>query len=181
MPDRPLEPTPISLSAAPHGSVFLTGQVTSREQRRGRYTPESMAHPGKMLPSIARLLIRTYTQIGDWVCDPMAGIATTVVEAMHLGRHGIGTEYEPRWAALAADNLHLATSQHAIGTGQIVQGDARRLSSPHRRTGHPPTAEPSPPADTAEKSERSTTATARTPATSPTATPTTSPSASPRS
>lgn len=127
MPDRPIEPTVMPMSATPQGSVFLTGQVCSREQRRGRYTPESMAHPGKMLPSIARYLIHTYTQIGDWVCDPMAGIATTMVEAMHLGRHGIGVEYESQWAALAADNLRLATSQHATGTGQIVQGDARRL------------------------------------------------------
>jgi DNA methylase len=99
MPDHPIEQTILPTSAAPQGSVFLTGQICSREQRRGRYTPESLAHPGRMLPSIARLLIRTYTQIGDWVCDPMAGIATTVVEAMHLGRHGIGVEYEARWAA----------------------------------------------------------------------------------
>src|SRR5205823_6831474 len=82
------------------GSVFVTGQVCSREQRRGRYTSASMEHPGKMLPAIARYLIATYTQAGEYVCDPMAGIATTVVEAMHLGRHGIGVEYEARWAAL---------------------------------------------------------------------------------
>ena len=47
-----------------------------------------MAHPGKMLPSIARYLIATYTLTGEWVLDPMAGVATTVIEAMHLGRHG---------------------------------------------------------------------------------------------
>lgn len=80
------------------GSVFVTGQECSREQRRGRYTPESIDHPGKMLPSIARYLIATYTQAGEPVADPMAGINTTVVEAMHLGRHGIGIEYEPKWA-----------------------------------------------------------------------------------
>jgi hypothetical protein len=80
-----------------------------------------------MLPSIARYLIRTFTEVGDWVCDPMAGIATTVVEAMHLRRHGIGVEYEARWAALAIDNLRLAASHGATGTGQIVQGDSRRL------------------------------------------------------
>src|SRR6266511_1501653 len=100
---------------AGQGSVFVTGQVCSREQRRGRYTPESLAHPGKMLPAIGRYLINTYTEIGEWVCDPMAGIFTTVVEAMHLGRHGIGVEYEARWAALAAD------------TGQVVHGDSRHL------------------------------------------------------
>ncbi|OLB78225.1 MAG: site-specific DNA-methyltransferase [Actinobacteria bacterium 13_2_20CM_2_71_6] len=112
---------------AGQGSVFVTGQVCSREQRRGRYTPESLAHPGKMLPSIGRYLINTYTEIGEWVCDPMAGIFTTVVEAMHLGRHGIGVEYEARWAALAADNIRLATAQGATGTGQVVHGDSRHL------------------------------------------------------
>ncbi len=112
---------------AGQGSVFVTGQVCSREQRRGRYTPESLAHPGKMLPSIGRYLINTYTEIGEWVCDPMAGIFTTVVEAMHLGRHGIGVEYEARWAALAADNIRLATAQGATGTGEVVHGDSRHL------------------------------------------------------
>src|SRR6266545_6418210 len=114
---------------AGQGSVFVTGQVCSREQRRGRYTPESLAHPGKMLPSIGRYLINTYTEIGEWVCDPMAGIFTTVVEAMHLGRHGIGVEYEARWAALAAGNIRLATAQGAAGTGQVVHGDSRHLAT----------------------------------------------------
>jgi hypothetical protein len=108
-------------------SVWLTAQVPSREQRRGRYTPESMNHPGKMLPAIARHLIATYTQPGDIVLDPMAGIGTTMVEAMHLGRQGIGVEYEPRWTAMAADNIRLAQTQGATGTGEIVRGDARRL------------------------------------------------------
>jgi len=124
MPDPTVEPT---TTTAPQGSVFLTGQVCSREQRRGRYTKESLAHPGKMLPSIARYLIRTFTEVDDWVCDPMAGIATTVVEAMHLGRHGIGVEYEDRWADLAADNIRLAASQGATGTGEIYQGDSQHL------------------------------------------------------
>jgi tRNA G10 N-methylase Trm11 len=126
MPDRTHEPAPIP-APTPQGSVLLTGQVCARDQRRGRYTKESLAHPGKMLPSIARYLIHTYTQEGDWVCDPMAGIATTVVEAMHLRRHGIGVEYEARWVTLAADNLRLAASQGAAGTGQIMRGDSRRL------------------------------------------------------
>jgi hypothetical protein len=43
------------------------------------------------------------------------------------GRHGIGVEYEAKWAALAADNLRLAASQGATGTGQIVHGDSQRL------------------------------------------------------
>jgi tRNA G10 N-methylase Trm11 len=97
MSDRANEPTTIATAAtAPQGSVFLTGQICSREQRRGRYTKQSLAHPGRMLPSIARYLIHTFTQAGEWVCDPMAGIATTIVEAMHLGRRSVGVEYEAR-------------------------------------------------------------------------------------
>jgi hypothetical protein len=109
------------------GSVLLTGQTASRDLRRSRYSPASMDHPGKMLPTIARYLIATYTEPGDLVADPMAGIGTTLIEAMHLGRHGIGVEYETRWATLAADNIHLATTHGATGTGDVYAGDARRL------------------------------------------------------
>jgi len=109
------------------GSVWLTGQTPSRELRRGRYTPESITHPGKMLPTIARYAIRTYTAAGDTVLDPMAGIGTTVTEAMHLGRHGVGVEYEPRWAAHTADNIRLAERRGAAGTGEIYTGDSRTL------------------------------------------------------
>jgi hypothetical protein len=109
------------------GSVWLTGQHPSRDLRRGRYTRVSITHPAKMLPTIARYAIHTYTKPGDLVADPMAGIGTTIVEAMHLGRHGIGVEYEPRWADLAAANIHLAEAQGATGTGQILTGDSRRL------------------------------------------------------
>jgi hypothetical protein len=86
-----------------------------------------MAHPGKMLPAIARHLITTLTDPGEHVLDPMAGIATTVVEAMHLGRHGIGVEYEARWADLAAANVAHAQAQGATGTGAIYRGDSRHL------------------------------------------------------
>ncbi|GAA2494079.1 TRM11 family SAM-dependent methyltransferase [Winogradskya humida] len=109
------------------GSVWLTGQQPSRTLRQGRYTPESITHPGKMLPTIARYAINTYTDPGDLVLDPMAGIGTTMVEAMHLDRHGVGVEYEDRWAALAAVNIALAEKQGASGIGVIYTGDSRNL------------------------------------------------------
>src|SRR5205823_9795748 len=72
-------------TAQPHGAPIIVlrepgcstvGRTTvrrastaRRQERRGRYTPESMAHPGKMLPSIARYLIATYTLPGEWVLD----------------------------------------------------------------------------------------------------------------
>lgn len=127
--DADVNPTTIAalLAKGWQGSAWLTGQTCSRDQRRGRYTPVSITHPGKMLPSIARYAIHTYTRPGDLVADPMAGIGTTIIEAMHTGRHGIGVEYEPHWADLAAANIHLAQSQGATGTGDILTGDSRRL------------------------------------------------------
>ncbi|WP_239126806.1 TRM11 family SAM-dependent methyltransferase [Asanoa siamensis] len=105
----------------------MTGQTPSRQLRTGRYMPDAIKHPGKMLPTISRYAIHTYTSPGDIVLDPMAGIGTTVVEAMHLGRHGIGIEYEPRWADLAAANIRLAERHGATGRGNIYAGDARRV------------------------------------------------------
>ncbi|MEY9963340.1 modification methylase [Streptacidiphilus sp. MAP12-16] len=106
-------------------SVWTTAQRNSLGQRRGRYLPGSVAHPGKMLPAIARHAIRTYTQPGDVILDPMCGIGTTLVEAAHLGRHGIGIELEPQWPPLARGNLQLAHRQGAEGAGTVYQGDAR--------------------------------------------------------
>ena len=96
-----LQPEPASQpdpEAGPHLSVWPTAQRDARAQRRGRYLPESTAHPAKMLPAIAATAIARYTRPGDLVADPMCGIGTTLVEAVHLGRDGLGIEYEPRWA-----------------------------------------------------------------------------------
>ncbi|MDA8342245.1 MAG: DNA methyltransferase [Actinomycetota bacterium] len=110
-------------------SVWPTAQHTARAQRHGRYLDVSVAHPAKMLPAIAQRVITTYTQPGDLVIDPMAGVGSTLVEAVHLGRDAIGIEYEPRWAELAEANLAHARSQGATGHGEVVCGDARDLPS----------------------------------------------------
>ena len=108
-------------------SVWVTGQQVARTQREGRYLPDSVRHPGKMLPAIARHAIEAYTNPGETVFDPMAGIGTTLIEAVHLGRDGVGTEYEPQWAHLTAANLRHAAAHGALGTGRVWHADARYL------------------------------------------------------
>jgi modification methylase len=110
-------------------TVWLTGQQPSRVQRAGRYVPASVAHPGKMLPAIAAHAVAAYTDPGDVVLDPMCGIGTTLVEAVHLGRDAVGVEYEPPWAHLGRRNLHHARAQGATGHGTVHLGDARHLAS----------------------------------------------------
>ncbi|PZG24207.1 RNA methyltransferase [Spongiactinospora gelatinilytica] len=109
-------------------SVWATGQQPSRIQRRGRYLPESMRHPAKMLPAIAAKVITTYTRPGDLVIDPMCGIGTTLVEAVHQDRHAAGVELEQRWAHLAVGNLAHARRNAAPGFGRVVTGDAQHIA-----------------------------------------------------
>jgi SAM-dependent methyltransferase len=110
-------------------SVWVTAQHDSRTQRRGRYLPASVAHPAKMLPAIAAAAITRYTQPGDLVLDPMCGIGTTLVEAIHLGRQAAGVEFEDRWARLAAAGIAHARRQGATGTAEVYHGDARQLTA----------------------------------------------------
>jgi DNA methylase len=110
-------------------AVWPCAQRTSQWQRKGRYTPESNEHPAKMLPEIARRVIEFYSQPGDVVLDPMCGVATTLIEALHQGRVAIGLELEQRWATLAASNIEHARTQGAAGQARVLSADARNLGN----------------------------------------------------
>ena len=117
-------------------AIWPCAQKTSQWQRRGRYLPASNRHPAKMLPTLARRAIETYSDPGDVVLDPMCGIGTTVIEAIHQGRKAIGVEFEARWAKVAAENIEHAHNQGARSSAHIVQGDARDLPQLLAATGH---------------------------------------------
>ena len=115
--------------AAERLSVWVTAQQAGPSQRRGRYVRESVRHPARMLPAIAAHAITSYTEPGDLVFDPMAGIGTTLVEAVHLGRDALGVEYESRWADIADATLARAHTRGAAGHGAVIRGDATQLSA----------------------------------------------------
>jgi hypothetical protein len=114
----------VTLASLPT-SVWVTAQARAPHQRRDRYIPGSAAHPAKMLPAIAAHAITTYTSPGDVVLDPMCGIGTTLVEAVHLARNAVGIELESRWTSVARANLRHARTQGATGTATVTTGDAR--------------------------------------------------------
>ncbi|WP_084530687.1 TRM11 family SAM-dependent methyltransferase [Nocardia miyunensis] len=113
----------------PGVSVWATAQNAPAVQRRGRYHPDSAAHPAKMLPEIVRHAVQAYTRPGDLVLDPMCGIGTTLVEAVHLDRRAVGVEYEQRWAKVARDNIALAREAGIDTDAQVYTGDARALGA----------------------------------------------------
>jgi SAM-dependent methyltransferase len=131
-------PLPAAAAEPPVGgevplSVWLTGQRPPATQRRDRYVPGSTAHPAKMLPAVAAHAIAHYTRPGDLVLDPMCGIGTTLVEAVHAGRRAVGIEYEPHWVDIARANLDLARTLGAdpavADDATVVHGDARQLAT----------------------------------------------------
>ncbi len=60
-------------------------------------------HPAKMRLSLARAILQIYGE--SPVLDPMAGIGTTLVEAMLLGMNAIGVEYEKKFVDQANKNI----------------------------------------------------------------------------
>ncbi|MEU4218925.1 DNA methyltransferase [Actinoplanes sp. NPDC026623] len=110
-------------------SVWATAQSTGPVQRKGRYVTESVKHPARMLPAIAAHAIAHYTQPGDLVLDPMCGIGTTLVEAVHAGRDAFGIEYESRWSDIADANIKHAHTQGATGRAAVIRGDSTSILS----------------------------------------------------
>jgi modification methylase len=108
-------------------SVLLVGQRSLPVQRRGRFVAGSGAHPARMAPDLAAALIRDYTRPGELVFDPLAGVGTTLVEAVHAGRDAFGVEYVPGWVALARANIALARSEGGTGQARVVRADATLL------------------------------------------------------
>ena len=108
-------------------AVWPVAQTTAQWQRAGRYLPSCTAHPGKMLPELARRVVTEYSSQGDLVVDPLAGIGTSVAEAALLGRRAFGVELETRWVEVAAENLDHMLTAGQRRRAEVRQGDARRL------------------------------------------------------
>lgn len=66
-------------------------------------------HPAKMRPSLAKAILQLYGE--SLVLDPMAGIGTTLVEAMLLGMDAVGVEYEKMHACREQPNATCSARQ----------------------------------------------------------------------
>jgi DNA modification methylase len=86
-------------------------------------------HPAKMRPYLARAILQIYGE--SPVLDPMAGVGTTLVEAMLLGMNAVGVEYEKKFVIQANKNIaHIKKlfPNKNRGKAICIQGDARDLS-----------------------------------------------------
>lgn len=79
------------LSLSPHLQNRLIEAARSRSQVTG-LTHNFYRYPARFSPEIARAAIETLTDPGDLVADSFVGGGTSLVEALALGRHAIGTD-----------------------------------------------------------------------------------------
>ena len=101
---------------------------TSPQSEREYYACNT--HPAKMRPTLARVILQVYGE--SPVLDPMAGVGTTLIEAMLLGMDTVGVEFEEKFVNEANKNIeHAEELFHGRNLGQAtcIKGDARELSS----------------------------------------------------
>jgi len=70
--------------------------------------------PGSKPLWLMRCLLSDYTQPGDLVCDPFAGMGTTGVACVERGRMFVGAEVDAERAAAAAARINAAACQQDL-------------------------------------------------------------------
>src|SRR5829696_769240 len=103
------------------GSVLSTRYPTKGPE--GYAHALRRAHPSPKPPQLMAELIRFFTKAGGRVLDPFAGVGGTLLACAIAGRHGVGVELSPEYAAIYAQVcVELGLAQQTL-----VIGDARRL------------------------------------------------------
>lgn len=83
-----------------HAAIYDHPVVANRKGQQGtRY------HTAQKPLSLMRELIRLFTNPGDLVLDPFAGVGTTILAAALEGRSAIGIERSAEWAAIARERI----------------------------------------------------------------------------
>lgn len=116
-----------------------------RESWQGEIVEEAFSHPAKFSRALIRRIYRHaleqgYIRPGDTIADPFAGVGLGALDAMRYGLHYHGVELEPRFVALAQQNIDLWNARYAAafpgwGTAQLYQGDSRQLAAVLREAG----------------------------------------------
>lgn len=103
-----------------------------RQQGLGAGHPDTKIerqHPAPFSFTDVARLIRFFSKAGETVLDPFVGVGSTLKAACLEGRHGIGIELNPDFAALARSRLSMEidTLLPDLPTQTVLTGDARDL------------------------------------------------------
>ncbi len=85
------------------------------------------AHPTQKPLWLMEALLRDFTDPGEVLADPFAGVGTTLVAATRLSRGARGWERDANWAAVGLRRVAAARPQFEL-PGMTSAGPARQLS-----------------------------------------------------
>lgn len=83
---------------------------------------------GAVFPiKLATRIVSIYSRKNDWVLDPFAGVGSTVVGCMELGRNAVGIELNPRFVQIAQDWIKRRHNLFSSVQAEIMPGDCRKV------------------------------------------------------
>jgi len=110
---------------------LLQGDLSFRGENTAYATHALHPFPAKFPPQLPRLFIERLTEPGQVVLDPMVGSGTTLVEAMLLGRRGVGVDIDPLAVLLSrAKTTPLERSALQEAVDRVLESARRRLADP---------------------------------------------------
>jgi site-specific DNA-methyltransferase (adenine-specific) len=115
---------PITFAVSKHRHAGETGRPNlAARLRKGSVltvpapTGRNVRHPSEKPTRLLAELIESSSRVGEMVLDPFAGVGSTLVAAVLLGRRAIGIELDPRYAEVAIDRLRRAEATRATAEG----------------------------------------------------------------
>lgn len=116
------EPISFVVSKFRHGGKAGTDSLAARLRkgsiiRATRPTGRQVRHPSEKPLALLRELVESSSRVGELVLDPYAGVGSTGVAAVLLGRRCVIVERDPRYVAVAVERIRAAerVAQEAAG------------------------------------------------------------------
>lgn len=87
-----------------------------------KFSEQRGFHPTQKPVALFEYLIKTYTQPGDLVLDPVVGSGTTALAARACGRNFICGDQSPEYVAIARERLRLPFEPHHVKPENDLSG-----------------------------------------------------------
>ncbi|MBI2874696.1 MAG: site-specific DNA-methyltransferase [Firmicutes bacterium] len=98
------------------GRTWLQYSISVWNDIRKGPEEAALGHPAMFPAELAARLIEIFTTPGDLVIDPFAGVGSTLLAGMRLGRRVLGMELSPLYTSIARERVRRAFQDEAPGT-----------------------------------------------------------------